>query len=145
MLEMLGNYTQELMAHTPRKFQAICIYYTKSEESSGWVLYSSLICLRNYPTIWWLIVKYYLQANQSKSQLSKGAKNWLCKTKMQHQEENQNSIKISWKARNKPPKGHTKTRPFVFAQFQRIGYATYYIQEWNPKNKLYLNLMGHQS
>ena len=31
--------------------------------------------------------------------------------------ENPNSSKLSWKARKKPPKGHTKNRPFFYAQF----------------------------
>ena len=43
------------MAHTPKLFQAIHVYFKKIEEASRWILYSSLLCLVNYPNIWWFI------------------------------------------------------------------------------------------
>ena len=51
--------------------------------------------------------------------------------------DNTNSINPSWKARKNPPKVHTKNRPFYSAKFQRIGYATCYIQKWDPKKKIF--------
>ena len=44
------------MEHTPKTFQSIQIYLTKSEESSRWILYSSLLLLSNNPNIWWYIL-----------------------------------------------------------------------------------------
>ena len=41
-------------------------------------------------------------------------------------------------------KATPKIDPLYSAKFQRVGYATYSLQEWNPHNKLDLNLMGHK-
>ena len=62
------------MAHTPKTPQAIHIYFTKYEEASRWILYSSLLCIINHPNIWWFIFTYSIQATKSKYQFSKGAK-----------------------------------------------------------------------
>ena len=74
------------MAHTPKKFHSVHIYFTKSEESPIWILYSSLLCLINHPDILWYILTQALQATQSQYQMNKGDSNLLCKTKIQNQE-----------------------------------------------------------
>ena len=38
------------MPHTPKIFQTLHIYFTKSEEVSRYILHSSLLCLRNHAT-----------------------------------------------------------------------------------------------
>ena len=85
------------------------------------------------------------------SRLLKFNLNWIrvpktdfARQKFRNRRDNQNSSNPIWKVRKKPPKGHTKNRPFFSAKFQRIGYATYYIQEWDPQKKMDLTLMGHQ-
>ena len=50
------NYTQELMSHTPKTFQDIHFYFTKSEETSRWILYSFLLCLGNNLNIYFLFL-----------------------------------------------------------------------------------------
>ena len=45
------KYTQDLMSHIPKTFQAVYVYYKKIEEASRWIFYSYLICLSNHPYI----------------------------------------------------------------------------------------------
>ena len=107
------------MAHTLKTFQVIHMYFTKSEETSRCILYSSLLCLTNHPNIWWFILHRI-------SRLLKVNINWLMspttdfsRQKFRIRMENPNSIKINWKARKKPSKGHTKNIPFVFCEISK--------------------------
>ena len=113
------NFTQQLMAHTPKTYQLIHIYFTKSEEYSRWVFYSSLLCLKNHPNMWcffsqsiYNLIKVYLKFLRVSTTCFPRKK---CRTRR----DNTNSNKPSWKARNKPSKGHTKNISFFNAQFQR--------------------------
>ena len=74
------------MVHTLKTFQAIYIYFTKIEESSRWVLYSSIICLNNHPNMWGFIFTYAIQDTQIQSQLDEVVNKLLCKPKIQNQE-----------------------------------------------------------
>ena len=96
------------MSHTPKTFQDIHFYFTKSEETSRWILYSFLLCLGNNLNIYFLFL-------HSLSRLHKVTLNWLrslttefARQKFRTRRENPNSIQLIWKARKNPPKGHTK-------------------------------------
>ena len=69
--------TQELMSHTPKIFQAIHIYFTKSDKSSIWILCSSLLFLINNTNLGSYIFTQDLQATQSKYQIAKRDNNWI--------------------------------------------------------------------
>ena len=43
-----------------------------------------------------------------------------------------------------PPRKTPKKYPFYSVKFKRIAYATYYLQELNPQNKLDFTLIGQQ-
>ena len=107
------NVTQYLMGHT-LKTPSIHVYFTQSEEAYRCILYLSLLCLINYPNIYWNIFTQALQATQSHAQLSKGANNLLCMKKCRASKQNPNSSNPSGRAIKKTPKGHTKNIPFVF-------------------------------
>ena len=89
------------------------IYFTKIKESSRCILYSSIIFLSNHPNIW-------LGFLHRTFRILKVNINWIrvpttdfARQKWRTRRENTNSIKPSWRSRNKPPKGHTKNIPFV--------------------------------
>ena len=113
------------MVHTPKTFQSIQLYLKKVKnppdrfcaslffDSSIVLILGGLFLHRLYR-----ILKFNL--------------NWLrvpttdfSRQKIRTRRENPNSGKLIWKARKKPPKVHTKNRPFFSAQFQRIGYKVH--------------------
>ena len=52
MVAMLKKSTQDHMEHTYKTFQALQVFVAKIEIASRWILYSSVLCLRNNPSIW---------------------------------------------------------------------------------------------
>ena len=100
--------------HTHLNIPGHTYLFDKKEETSIWILYSSIICLINHSNLWWFIFTWDIQDNKSKYQLDKVANNWLCEKKFITRRENRNSSKPSWKERNNPPKCQTKNRPFIF-------------------------------
>ena len=101
------------MAHTPKIFQGIHIYFTKVKKPlegffNNLFFTSEIILIFGgfLPTIYGVIIFNF---------------NWIrvtttysARQKFRTRRENKNSSKLGWKSRNNPPKGHTRNRPFVF-------------------------------
>ena len=120
------------MSHTTKTFQAVHVYFTKIEETSRWIFTHIFFASANILIFGGL---FYIGSSGYSSSIF----NWIwvlttdfAKQKYRTRRDNPNSSNPSWKARKKPPKGHTRNIPFFSAQFQRIGYTTCYIQEWDP-------------
>ena len=99
------------MSHTPKTFQAIYIYFTKLKnppcEFYTHLFFASAIILV-FGGLFLHRIYMLIKANTIRIRLPKT----YCAKKFRTRRENKNSSNISWKARYKNPKGHTKNRPF---------------------------------
>ena len=139
------KYTQELIAHTPKTFQSIHIYFTKTEESSRWIC-THLFFVSSIILVFGGLFLHRL------SRLLKVYIKWLRVPTTEFVRKNAElvqriQIQVNPVVRQEIslPKATPKTYPLFSAKFQIIGYDTYSLQEWNPTNNLILTLMGHKS
>ena len=102
------------MVQTPKTFQAIHIHFEKVKKPT-YEFCTHLFFASEMILIFGGLFLYRL------SRILKLKLNWirvttneLARERLRTRRENTNSSNISWKARKKPPKGHTKNRPFVF-------------------------------
>ena len=82
--------------------------------------------------------------------LSRILKVWVAKTDFERQKWitkrwNPNSIKLSWKAKKRPPKVHTKNRPFVLCTISKDGICHILSSRVESSEKHYLTMMGPRS
>ena len=101
------------MAHTPKTFQAIHIYFTILKKPTDLffthLFFASAIIL----IFGGLFLHSLSRILKVKPNLLRVPETEFAREKIRTRRDNPNSSKISWKAIKNPPKGHTKNRPFV--------------------------------
>ena len=108
------NYIQNIMAHTPKHFNPYTFILQKMKNSpDGFCtylfFYSKIILI--FGGLFLHRTSRVLAVNLKWSRVPSTD---FSRRKYRTRRENPNSSKYSWKERKKPPKRHSKTRPFVF-------------------------------
>ena len=105
------NYTQELMAHTPKQFQFILKKVKKPPDG---------FCTRLFFALEIIVISSGFFLHRL-SRILKIKLNWLsvpktdfARQKFRTRRYNPTSSKPGWKASKKPPRGHTKIDPFFW-------------------------------
>ena len=119
------NYYQYLKAHTPKTFQSLHIYFIKVKNPpDGFcsrLLFASVVII----IFGGIFVHRLYRILKVQLKLIKVPTTDFERQKFSTRRENQNSSKPIQKARNKPPKGYTKNRLFVFSTISK--YLIFYI------------------
>ena len=106
------------MEHTPKTFESMHIYFTKVKNTPD-EFYTHLFFASEIILIFGGLFLHSLYG------LLKVKLNWIrvsktepARKKTRTRRDDKNSSKISWRARKKPPKGHTKNIPFFLHNFK---------------------------
>ena len=102
------NSTQELMTHTPKTFQDIHIYFTKVKKHPDGIFThiffaSSIILIFSR-----VFLRIISRLHKVQLNLLRVLTTEFAREKFRSRRDSSDSIKLIWKARKNPPKGHTK-------------------------------------
>ena len=141
MVKVNRKSTLEITEYTPKTLQSIHIYLKKAKNPQ-YVFYNHLFFALGIILIFCCLFLDRIY------RLLKVKPDWLRNTtteferkKYRTRRENKNPCKLSCKARNMPPKGHTKNRPFVLCKISKdmIKHTLYLIVESSEQVGFYSN------
>ena len=109
------------MSHTPKKFQSIHIYFTKVKKPPDGLCIHLLFASAIILIFSGIILHSLSRILKVNIKLLRVPTTEFSRQKCITRRDNPNSSKRSWKAKNNPPKGHIKNRPFVFCKIPKDG------------------------